>query len=77
MQMTFYGTGDECYELWSQGVDFYKHLNGCVNSATLKKRLLSWLKRSAQLSKRDYKTYYGDPDNPLADKVTIELDGVD
>lgn len=72
--LTFYGTGDESYELFAAGVEFLRKLRDASNCETLRDNLRGFLRRSAQLSKKDYDEYFGDSNDPNADKATVEID---
>lgn len=68
--LTFYGTGDEAYELWHSGYLFYEQLvNYTEPNNTLRKQLLSWLRKGAALSRGDWIANGGDLTAP--DEVTV------
>lgn len=73
IELTFYGTGDEAYEWWEAGLRFYEWMADYQYDTVLRKRLLSWLKRGAAISRKDYIRNLGDPDDPHADKITVEV----
>jgi hypothetical protein len=73
IKLTFYGTGDEAYELWQAGYILYYKLADDSSAKYMRKLLLNWLKKGAELSRKDYVEYFGDPDDKHADKVTVEV----